>query len=107
MHDFPYGKTDHNASVSAPGLEYYRPLADTPTGAESATRKRPEIAEMSLAIEPNENLLKSLIEIIYQFHSYYEPPVSVEPILRSATRGLDDSENPHRWWNTGGDWKND
>lgn len=107
VHDFPYGKTDQNASVSAPGLEYYRPMADTPTGAETETRKRPDILEMSFAIEPDETLLKELLEIIYQFHSYYEPPITVEPILRSATRGLDDSDNPHRWWNTKGDWKKD
>lgn len=105
VHDFPYGKTDHNASVSAEGLEYYRPMADTPTGAETETRKRPHIVEMSVSIEPNQELLEKLLEIIYQFHSYYEPPISVEPILRSATRGLDDSDNPNRWWNKGGDWK--
>lgn len=105
VHDFPYGKTDHNATVSAPGFEYYRPMADTPTGAETETRKRPDIVEMSFTIEPDEALLKTLLEIIYQFHSYYEPPISVEPILRSATRGLDDSDNPHRWWNNAGDWK--
>ena len=105
VHDFPYGKTDQNASVSAPGLEYYRPMADAPTGAESETRKRPDIVEMRFAIPPDEALLKSLLEIIYEYHSYYEPPISVEPILRSATTGLNDSRNPHRWWNKDGDWK--
>jgi len=27
------------------------------------------------------------------------------PELDAASKGLDDSQNPHRWWNTGGDWK--
>ncbi len=105
IHNFEYGKTDRNAFVSAAGLEYYRPMEGTPTGAENDLRKRPNIVEMRLAIPPDESLLKSLLEIIYNFHSYYEPPISVEPFLRSATTGLDDSDNPYRWWNTVGDWK--
>jgi hypothetical protein len=102
-----YGKTDRNAIRAAPADEYYRPLEGTPTGAESETRKRPGIVEMSMMIPPDQAQLEQIIEVIYQNHSYYEPPISVEPILRSETRGLDDSQNPNRWWNRGGDWKND
>ena len=102
-----YGKTDRNAIRAAPGHEYYRPLEGTPTGAESDTRKRPGIVEMVMMIPPDQAQLEQIIEMIYQHHSYYEPPISVEPILRSETRGLDDSQNPNRWWNRGGDWKND
>lgn len=100
-----YGKTDHNASRSAPGFEYYRPLADTPTGAEVHTRKRPGIVDMAFSIPPDHALLEALVDTLYEHSSYYEPPISIEPILRSATIGLDDSANPHRWWNTTGDWK--
>ncbi len=103
--DLRYGKTDRNASVTAPGIEYYRPMEGTPTGAESETRQRPDIPDMTLCIRPDEELLQSILKIIYQYHSYYEPPIHVEPVLRSATRGIDDSNNPHRWWNRDGDWK--
>ncbi len=101
-----YGKTDRNAIRAAPCYEYYRPMEGTPTGAEQDTRKRPGIVEMSVTIPPDQKQLESIIEVIYQLHSYYEPPISVEPVLRSETRGLDDSHNPNRWWNKGGDWKN-
>ncbi len=100
-----YGKTDRNAIRSASAYEYYRPLEGTPTGVEHETRKRPGVTEMALTIPPDEDQLKAIIDIIYQNHSYYEPPISVEPILRSETRGLDDSDNPNRWWNLSGDWK--
>ena len=100
-----YGKTDRNAIRAAPADEYYRPLEGTPTGAECETRKRPGIVEMSIMIPPDQVQLEQIIEVIYQNHSYYEPPISVEPILRSETRGLDDSRNPNRWWNRDGDWK--
>ncbi len=102
-----YGKTDHNGYLTAGGTEYYRPMSDTPTGAETDTRKRPDIFEMAICIAPDESLLKRIIDTIYQLSSYYEPPMSVERILRSSTNGLDDSDNPHRWWNTSGDWKKD
>jgi len=102
-----YGKTDRNAIRAAPCHEYYRPMNGTPTGAEEATRKRPGIVEMSLSIAPDRQQLERIIDRIYQYHSYYEPPISVEPILRSETRGLDDSDNPNRWWNRDGDWMND
>ena len=102
-----YGKTDRNTIRAAPCYEYYRPMEGTPTVAEEETRKRPGIVEMSLSIPTDQAQLEAIIDVIYQFHSYYEPPISVEPILRSETRGLDDSDNPNRWWNKGGDWKND
>ena len=100
-----YGKTDRNASRSAPGYEYYRPMEGTPTGSEDDTRKRPDIVDMSICLAPEESTLRAVVDTIYQFHSYYEPPISIEPILRSSTLGLDDSDNPHRWWNNQGDWK--
>ena len=102
-----YGKTDRNAIRAAPAHEYYRPLEGTPTGAEDDTRKRPGIVEMSLLIPPDQAQLEAIIDVIYQNHSYYEPPITVEPVLRSETRGLDDSDNPNRWWNRDGDWKRD
>lgn len=99
-----YGKTDRNAIRSASAVEYYRPLEGTPTGAEEDTRKRPGVTEMAVMIPPEKNQLRKIIDVIYQNHSYYEPPITVEPILRSETTGLDDSDNPNRWWNKQGDW---
>ena len=100
-----YGKTDRNAFISAQGYEYYRPLEGTPTGAENDTRKRPGVMQMDITIEPNEDILRQILEAVYTYHSYYEAPISITPILRSKTNGLDDSDNPYRWWNNQGDWK--
>jgi hypothetical protein len=102
-----HGATDRNAIRAAPCFEYYRPLEAAPTGAESETRKRPGVVEMALLIPPDQAQLEAIIEVLYQHHSYYEPQITVEPILRSETRGLDDSANPNRWWNKEGDWKKD
>ena len=100
-----HGKTDRNAYRSANGHEYYRPREGTPTGAEEMVRKRPAVAELSLFIPRDGTQLDQVIEAIYAVHSYYEPVIVVEEVLRSRCKGLDDSQNPHRWWNKGGDWK--
>lgn len=101
-----YGKTDRNGYRVTGGIEYYRPKADSPTGADGP-RQRPDVHEMRFFLPRETDLLNAVIEAIYEVHSYYEPPITVLDVLRSQTRGLDDSDNPHRWWNKGGDWKQD
>ncbi|WP_227421897.1 hypothetical protein [Pacificispira spongiicola] len=100
-----HGKTDRNGYRAAAGFEYYRPLEGTPTGAETEARKRPDVEEMRFFIPRDETVLNDVIEAIYEVHSYYEPVITVVDALRSSCKGLDDSANPHRWWNKGGDWK--
>ncbi|WP_218940228.1 hypothetical protein [Denitrobaculum tricleocarpae] len=100
-----HGKTDKNGFRTSSGQEYYRPREGTPTGAEEEIRKRPGVDEMSFFIPQDNQVLERVIEAIYAVHSYYEPVVFVREVLRSRCKGLDDSRNPHRWWNKSGDWK--
>ncbi|MEO9821910.1 MAG: hypothetical protein ABJ370_06660 [Paracoccaceae bacterium] len=100
-----HGKTDSNAYRATGGLEYYRPLEGTPTGAEDDIRKRPNVDELRFFIPRDTGVLDQVIEAIYEVHSYYEPVITVQDILRSTCKGLDDKANPHRWWNKDGDWK--
>ncbi len=99
------GKYDCNAFQSASGVERYRPLEGAVAGAETALRKRPGVVEVSFEVPDDQALLAEVIETIYQVHSYQEPVLRIEEILASRTKGLDDKDNPHRWWNTSGDWK--
>ena len=99
------GNTDHNGYRAPGGFEYYRPREGTPTGAEDDVRKRPHVDEMRFFIPRDPALLDAVIEAIYGVHSYYEPVITVTDVLRSQCKGLDDKDNPHRWWNKGGDWK--
>lgn len=100
-----HGKTDMNGYRAPSGDEYYRPKEGTPTGAEDDVRKRPGVDEMRFFLPRDEAQLTAVIEAIYEVHAYYEPVITVQDVLRSATKGLDDSKNPHRWWNKDGDWK--
>jgi len=100
------GKTDRNGYRAPSGIEYYRPRAGTPTGAEDETRHRPDVDEMRFYLPRDPDLLSAVIRAIYDVHSYYEPVITVSEVLRSLCKGLDDSKNPHRWWNKAGDWKN-
>ncbi len=101
------GKTDSNAFRHCGGIEYYRPLEGAPTGAEDNIRRRPKVDEMRFFLPRDLKVLKQVVETIYEVHSYYEPVISVMETLRSTGKGLDDSENPHRWWNKDGDWKDE
>jgi hypothetical protein len=99
------GKYDSNAYQSATGIERYRPLEGAAAGAESELRKRSGIVEVSFELADDRALLEQVVELIFQVHSYQEPVIRVANILGSRSKGLDDKDNPHRWWNTTGDWK--
>ncbi|WP_299915500.1 hypothetical protein [uncultured Roseobacter sp.] len=99
------GKTDQNGYRAVSGVEYYRPREGTPTGAEDDIRRRPDVDEMRFFLPRDRDQLRSVIEAIYEVHSYYEPVITVTDVLRSQCKGLDDEDNPHRWWNKQGDWK--
>ncbi len=99
------GKYDSNAYQSAGGIERYRPLDGAAAGPETEIRKRPGVVEVTFHLPKDAGLLERVIEAIFQVHSYQEPTITVEDVLVSRSKGLDDSDNPHRWWNTTGDWK--
>lgn len=99
------GKTDRNGYRAPGGTEYYRPGEGTPTGAEEETRHRLDVDEMRFFPPRDPHILNRVIEAIYEVHSYYEPVITVTEVLRSQCKGLDDKDNPHRWWNKEGDWK--
>jgi hypothetical protein len=99
------GKYDSNAYQSAAGIERYRPLEGAAAGAENEVRKRPGVVEVSFEMEEDQALLERVVELIFQIHSYQEPVIRVESILGSRSKGLDDKDNPNRWWNSAGDWK--
>jgi hypothetical protein len=100
------GKYDSNAFASASGVEHYRPREGAVAGVEEMPRQRPGVCEVSFQIEPNQQKLEAIVEAVFQIHSYQEPVIMVREIIASRSKGLDDKSNPHRWWNTTGDWKN-
>jgi hypothetical protein len=99
------GNYDSNAFQSAAGVERYRPLEGAAAGAESELRRRPGVVELSFQMPYDQSLLDRTIEAIFQVHSYQEPVIEVREALVSRSKGLDDKNNPHRWWNATGDWK--
>jgi hypothetical protein len=99
------GAYDSNAFQSAAGIERYRPLEGAAAGAETELRKRPGVVEVSFGMPHDQVLLEQVIEAIYQVHSYQEPVIKVQEVLVSRSKGIDDKDNPYRWWNTTGDWK--
>ena len=99
------GCYDNNAYQTAPGIERYRPLEGAAAGPEVEVRKRPGVVEVLFELPDDQELLERITETIFQVHCYQEPVIKVRHILVSRSKGLDDSQNPYRWWNTTGDWK--
>lgn len=99
------GKYDSNSYQSAEGMERYRPLQGAAAGPETELRKRPGVVEVFFEIPHDRQLAEQVVEAIFQAHSYQEPVIRIQSILSSRSKGLDDSRNPNRWWNTTGDWK--
>jgi hypothetical protein len=99
------GKYDSNAYQSGTGVERYRPLEGAAAGPETELRKRPGTVEVIFELPADQNVIEQVIETIFQTHSYQEPVIRLQNVLASRTEGLDDSNNPNRWWNTSGDWK--
>lgn len=99
------GVYDSNAYQSAPGVERYRPLEGAAAGAESDLRRRPGVVEVVFELPDAQDVTETVIEAIFQAHSYQEPVIRLQAILSSRSKGLDDSKNPNRWWNSAGDWK--
>lgn len=98
-------KFDRNAYEFASGVERYRPLEGTHTGAELETRKRPGVVSFNFELPIDQALLERVVEAIFISHSYQEPLIRISEIVSCRSRGLDDSKNPNRWWNSTGDWK--
>lgn len=99
------GAYDSNAWVSGPGTERYRPRAGAVAGAETELRRRPGVVEVGFDLPDDPALVAEVVEAIFRLHSYQEPVIRLTPILGSRSKGLDDRDNPNRWWNTTGDWK--
>jgi hypothetical protein len=99
------GKYDCNAYQSGAGVERYRPLQGAAAGPETEVRKRLGTVEVSFELPEDRPLIAQAVELIFQVHSYQEPVIRIQTILSSRSKGLDDSANPNRWWNTTGDWK--
>jgi hypothetical protein len=98
------GKYDSNSYQTGAGMERYRPLEGAAAGAETDVRKRPGIVEVSFELPDDRHVVDRVIEAIFQSHSYQEPVIRLQPLLSSRSKGLDDSANRNRWWNTTGDW---
>lgn len=96
---------DRNSFESAPGYERYRPLAGAVAGAEQETRKRPGVVTVTFELDNDQAVLATVVEQIFQVHSYQEPVIRISEVLTCRSKGLDDRNNPNRWWNNAGDWK--
>jgi hypothetical protein len=97
------GCYDSNAYQSAAGIERYRTLEGATAGPEPTIRRRPGTVEVSFELPQDQDIVERVVETIFHAHSYQEPVIRLQAVLSSRSKGLDDSVNLNRWWNTTGD----
>lgn len=97
---------DSVAFQAASGTERYRRRDGAAAGCEEVVRLRAGPVVLYFEVEGDETHLGVVLEAIFQVHSYQKPTIRVTACLSARSKGLDDSANPHRWWNTTGDSKN-
>jgi len=96
---------DSNAFVSAPGTERYRPRDGAAAGCEDEVRERAGVVSLWFELVAAPSVIADIVEAVFQVHCYQEPVIRMAEVLTARSRGRDDRDNPHRWWNTTGDWK--
>jgi hypothetical protein len=92
-----YGKYDQVAFIDAPGMEQFRPMADSKAGDQPSAGRAPT-TNVSFSVPRDVAVLKKALDAIHQVHSYEEPVVYVQEVWRTRHTGGDD-KNPNKWWN--------
>ncbi len=90
---------DSVAYQTAPGVERYRPLDGAAAGVRPEVLVNPGPVTLFFEIEGGVQVVAAAVEAIYQAHSYQQPTIRVTGVLSARARGLDDRDNPNRWWN--------
>jgi len=93
----PYGKYDHVAFIDAEGLEQFKPLAGSKSGAAESIRSSPSKA-VTVSLVHDGTVLNKALDAIHQTHSYEEPVIYITEGWRTRSTNPDEN-NPNRWWN--------
>jgi hypothetical protein len=96
-----YGKYDHVAFRSAPGIEQFRPLAGSRAGAQQGLSEF-QTVRVSFSIPRDAGTLRKTIEAIRYVHVYEEPVINVQEGWASRVTGKGDTNNANKWWNQSG-----
>jgi len=92
-----YGKYDHVSFIDAEGLEQFRPLAGSKSGAVESVEADPSKV-VTVSLIHDTTVLHKALDAIHQVHPYEEPVIYVTEGWRSRSTSPDES-NPNRWWN--------
>ena len=92
------GHYDSCLQLSAPGEQQFRALEGSHAGDEGTVQSVPVI-DITLSIEPKEQILTHVIGVIYQYHVHEEPTIRVTECWATRSTYSDMKDNPNKYWN--------
>ena len=92
-----YGNYEHVAFRHTPGTQQFKPKVGSSSGALEKVCIACE--EVSFTLPKDEDVLRQVIEAIFEVHPYEEPVIQIQEILTTRYKYGSDSDNPNKWWN--------
>ena len=93
-----YGSYDNVAFQSPPGIQKFRPLSGSHIGDSLEVLDFP-VVELIFSIPYDLNILKSVVDRIFEVHVAEEPVIYIDESWSTRARIYSDKTNPNRFWN--------
>ncbi len=93
-----YGSYENVAFQSFPGTQKFRPVSGSHLGDSSRVFDFP-VVEVVFSIPHDEEVLKSVIDRIFEVHIAEEPVIYIDEGWSTRATSYSDKANPNRFWN--------
>ena len=92
------GSYENVAFHSQPGVQKFRPIKGSHLGDSSQVFDF-SVVELTFSIPHDEEVLKKVIDKIYEVHIAEEPVIYIEEIWSTRAKSYSEKSNPNRFWN--------
>ncbi len=92
------GNYENVAFHSQPGVQKFRPIEGSHLGDSSQVYDF-SVVELTFTIPPDEDVLKKVIDAIFEVHVAEEPVIYIEKIWSTRAKSYSEKSNPNRFWN--------
>jgi len=92
------GSYENVAFHSPPGVQKFRPVKGSHLG-DSSEIFDFSVVELTFSIPRDEEVLKKVIDRIFEVHIAEEPVIYIEEIWSTRAKSYSEKSNPNRFWN--------
>lgn len=92
------GSYENVSFHSQPGVQKFRPVKGSHLGDSSQVFDF-SVVELTFSIPHDEDVLKKVIDVIFEIHIAEEPVIYIEEIWSTRAKSYSEKSNPSRFWN--------